>query len=104
LGVPDSAQGVSFLDSSTLGRWFEVEYPNGHRSIEQQTDIGPSRWTGKKIDISGAAAERAGYSPRNFPTGGIIKWRPVDPPAQVAGLSPKQAAVAYRDQRKTAVA
>ena len=77
LGVPDNAQGVSFLDPARLGQWFEVEYPNGKRSIEQQTDIGPSAWTGKKIDISAAAADRAGYSPNNFPTGELIKWRPV---------------------------
>ena len=104
LGVPDSAQGVSFLDPARLGQWFEVEFPNGKRSIEQQTDIGPSAWTGKKIDISAAAADRAGYSPQNFPTGSVIKWRPVEPPAEVAGLTPRQAAVKYRDLRKTAVA
>ena len=104
LGVPDNAQGVSFLDPSRLGQWFEVEFPNGHKSIEQQTDIGPSAWTGKKIDVSAAAADRAGYSPQNFPTGAIIKWRPIEPPAEVAGLTPRQAAVKYRDLRKTLVA
>jgi peptidoglycan hydrolase-like protein with peptidoglycan-binding domain len=103
LGVPDSAQGVSFYDWSTLGKWFEIEYPNGHKSIEQQTDIGPSPWTGKKIDISAAAAERAGYSPKNFPTGAVIKWRKTDPPAGVYGIGPKEAAVKYRDIRKTAI-
>jgi peptidoglycan hydrolase-like protein with peptidoglycan-binding domain len=99
LGVPDNAQGVSFYDWSTLGKWFEVEYPNGKRMIEQQTDIGPSPWTGKKIDISAAAAERAGYRPDNFPTGEVIKWRRVPEPAGVMGLGPRQAAVKYRDIR-----
>jgi hypothetical protein len=99
LGVPDSAQGVSFLNNDTLGKWFEIEYPNGHRSIEQQTDIGPSRWTGKKIDISAAAAERAGYSPNNFPTGAVIKWRQIDPPDSIKSLPPRLAAVKYRDER-----
>ena len=46
LGCPDNAQGISFLDHSTLGDWFEVTAPNGKTSIEQQTDIGPSAFTG----------------------------------------------------------
>jgi peptidoglycan hydrolase-like protein with peptidoglycan-binding domain len=100
LGVPDNAQGISFYDSHTLGKWFEVLYPNGKRSIEQQTDIGPAPWTGKKIDISAVAAERAGYSPHNFPTGSIIKWRSVPAPSLVAALEPRIGAVKYRDQRK----
>jgi Putative peptidoglycan binding domain len=100
LGVPDSAQGISFYDGATLGKWFEVEYPNGHKLVEQQTDIGPAPWTGKKIDISAVAAERAGYSPYNFPTGAIIRWHRVDTPAAVARLDPREAAVRYRDLRK----
>lgn len=80
LGVPDSKQGISFYDRATLGKWFEVLAPNGHISIERQTDIGPHPRTGRKIDISAAAAERFGYSPRNFPTDSIFHWRPVDAP------------------------
>jgi peptidoglycan hydrolase-like protein with peptidoglycan-binding domain len=100
LRVPDDAQGISFFNSGTLGRWFEVQYPNGKKFIEQQTDIGPAPWTGKKIDISAAAAERAGYSPDNFPTGAIIKWRGVDPPDAVKNMASREAAVKYRDARK----
>ena len=99
LRVADSAQGISFYDWATLGKWFEVEYPNGKRSIEQQTDIGPSPWTGKKIDVSAAAADRAGYSPTNFPTGAIIKWRRVNAPKGLEGLTPQAQAVAFRDTR-----
>lgn len=100
LGCPDDAQGVSFYDRSTLGHWFEVLAPNGVHSIEQQTDIGPSPNTGRLIDISAAAAERFGYSPRNFPTNSVFSWRAIDAPASVAGLTPKQQATAFRDLRK----
>ena len=95
LGCPDEAQGVSFYDRSTLGSWFLVEAPNGVASLEQQTDIGPSPRTGRTIDISAAAAERFGYTPRNFPTDGIFRWRPAGVPVTVAHLSPKEQASAY---------
>lgn len=101
LGVPDSAQGISFYSQATLGKWFEVHAPNGNVSIEQQTDRGPHPSTGRKIDISAAAAERFGYSPDSFPTDGIFRWRQVDPPALVHGLSPRVAALRYRDMRFT---
>lgn len=100
LGVPDNAQGVSFYDRSTLGHWFEVRAPNGVVSIEQQTDIGPHPNTGRTIDISAAAAERFGYSPRNFPTDSVFQWRAISAPAAVAGLSPQQQAAQFRDLRK----
>lgn len=106
LGVPDDAQGISFYDHSTLGKWFEVLYPNGFVSIEQQTDIGPHPTTGRTIDISAAAAERAGYSPDNirkspnpYPTDAIVRWRAIDPPASVAGLSLIQQGIRFRDLR-----
>lgn len=100
LGVPDSAQGISFYDDSTLGCWFEVQAPNGVVSIEQQTDKGPSPHTGRKIDISAAAAERFGYTPKDFPTDAIFAWRRIDSPAAVSGLSPQAQAVRFRDLRK----
>lgn len=99
LGVPDDAQGVSFYDRSTLGKWFQVRAPNGVISLEQQTDIGPNPNTGRTIDISAAAAERFGYSPRNFPTDSVFSWQAVAPPAIVAGLTPQQQATRYRDSR-----
>lgn len=99
LGCPDDAQGVSFYDRKTLGTWFNVRAPNGKVSIEQQTDIGPHPRTGRKIDIAAAAAERFGYSPRNFPTDGIFTWWPVAAPTEVANLMPKRQAITYRDLR-----
>lgn len=99
LGVSDSAQGISLYSHHTLGRWFLVEAPNGRRSVEQQTDIGPAPWTGKAIDISAAAAERFGYSPQDFPTGGVFHWEEVDPPVSVAGLPPREAARRYQEVR-----
>lgn len=99
LGVPDDAQGIALYDRSTLGDWFAVTAPNGVTSIEQQTDIGPHPKTGRSIDISAAAAERFGYSPKTFPTDSIFRWHPIEPPAAVAGITPQQQAVAYRDLR-----
>lgn len=101
LGCPDDAQGVSFYNNATLGKWFKVRAPNGTISIEQQTDVGPSPNTGRKIDISAAAAERFGYTPKNFPTDGVFTWWPIDPPTQVAALAPKFQAAKYRDLRKS---
>jgi hypothetical protein len=75
LGVPDDEQGIAFLNQSTLGKWFFVTAPNGRTLKLQQTDIGPSKSTGRKIDIAAVAAEAFGYSPKNFPTDGIFKWR-----------------------------
>ena len=103
LGVPDDAQGISFFNHATLGKWYEVHAPNGAVSIEQQTDIGPSPNTGRTIDISSAAAERFGYSPNNFPTDTTFSWRPIDPPQVVASLSPQQQAMRYRDMRSSIV-
>jgi uncharacterized Tic20 family protein len=104
LGVPDADQGVSFLNPSTLGNWFEVHAPNNVVSIEQQTDIGPAASTGRSIDISAAAAERFGYSPQNFPTNATFQWRPISAPQAVINLSPKQQAIAYQKLRGTAAA
>jgi len=94
LGVPDYAQGISFYNQGTKGKWFEVKYPNGVTSIEQQTEIGPNPKTGRAIDISAAAAERAGYTPKNFPTDAILYWRQVEAPPSVANLGPKDQATA----------
>jgi hypothetical protein len=97
LGVPDDYQGIALYDHSTLGHWFEVEAPNGVKSIEQQTDIGPNPRTGRAIDISAVAAERFGYTPRNFPTDGAFRWRPAPVPLGLEGLPPTdQAEQVYR--------
>lgn len=99
LGVPDRMQGISFYDHSTLGQWFEVKAPNGKISVEQQTDIGPSPRTGRKIDISSAAAERFGYTPRNFPTDDMFYWRKIDPPDRVKTLTPQRQAETFWENR-----
>lgn len=112
LGVPDDAQGVSFPQANgTIGQWFAITGPEGLTTIEQQTEHGPAAWTGKSIDIHAACAERHGYSPHNipnspnpFPTPSIWSWRKVPAPAAVAGLSPQQQAVKWRDLRASASA
>jgi hypothetical protein len=43
---PFREYSVHFPLLITLGDWFEVTAPNGKTSIEQQTDIGPSAFTG----------------------------------------------------------
>ncbi len=103
LGVPDECQGISFYDIGKLGDWYEVLFPNGVRSTEQRTETGPAPWTGRLIDISAVCAERVGYTPKTYPTDAIVRWRPIDPPAEVAGLSRQQQAITYyklRNQRK----
>lgn len=99
LGVPDYCQGVAFYNQATLGDWFEIQYPNGFISIEQQTDIGPNPNTGRKIDISAVAAERAGYSPTTFPTDSICHWRAIPTPALVASFTKPNQAIAYAKMR-----
>lgn len=74
LGVPDSQQGFSMYNKSSLGKWRDIQAPNGVILRLQQTDIGPHPTTGRQIDISAVAAEHFGYSPRNFPTDAIFKW------------------------------
>lgn len=76
LGVPDEKQGIALPSRATLGQWFDVTFPDGQTHRLQQTDVGPAKWTGKGIDISAAAAHEAGYSPKNFPTGGNFTWKP----------------------------
>jgi hypothetical protein len=78
LGVKDENQGIALPSRSTLGRWFDVTFPDGTTHRLQQTDVGPAKWTGKGIDISAAAAHQAGYSPKNFPTGGNFTWKPAE--------------------------
>ena len=99
LGVPDDCQGISFLNHDTLGKWFELHAPNGNISIEQQTEIGPALWTGRKIDISAVCAERMGYSPETFPTDAPWKWRQVPAPDAVKNLPAREQAKAFKRLR-----
>jgi hypothetical protein len=70
---PEERQGIALREASTLGRLYKVTAPSGAVSIEQHTDIGPSKTykgkpLGRDIDISAAAALRLGYTPQTFPT------------------------------------
>jgi hypothetical protein len=109
LGVSDWAQGIALYDQGTLGKWFEVQYPNGRVSVEQQTDIGPAPGTGRTIDISAVAAERAGYIPHyvkganQFPTDALLYYREVPAPESVNSLSKKEQATAYYKLRQSVV-
>ncbi len=82
LGVPDSQQGFAMYSNTTLGKWRDVKAPNGMVLRLQQTDIGPHPNTGRKIDIAAVAAERFGYSPKNFPTDGVFYWGKIVEPQQ----------------------
>lgn len=73
-GIHGAVPGIALLSKKTLGHWFEVEL-NGKTYRVRQTDYGPARWTGRKIDVNAALADLAGYSPRNFPTDSVVKWR-----------------------------
>ena len=66
-GVSSSKPGIAIYDRSTLGDWFEVTI-GGHTALLRQTDIGPAPSTGRKIDVTGAGAEKLGISPLGFPT------------------------------------
>jgi hypothetical protein len=57
---PEERQGIALRSAATLGRMFRVTWPDGSQTIEQHTDIGPAKSTGRAIDISAAAATRAG--------------------------------------------
>ncbi len=78
-GLPQTVPGVAFLNRATLKHFFAVEAPNGKTLVVQHVDIGPASWTGKLIDINAPAAERLGYTPQNFPTGSVWKWKHLGP-------------------------
>jgi hypothetical protein len=73
-GIPDHKQGIALPHRKTLKKWFHVTAPNGVTLRLQHTDLGPAKWTGRGIDIAAVAAERFGYTPKNFPTDKIFEW------------------------------
>lgn len=79
-GLPQMVPGIALMDRRTLGHWFEVEL-NGRVFLVRQVDIGPHPRTGRLIDINAPLSDMAGWSPRNFPTDTIAKWRYVGSPA-----------------------
>lgn len=78
LGVADAQQGIALPSRSTLGQWFNVTAPNGQTYRLQQTDVGPAGYTGRGVDISAAAAQQMGYTPKTFPTDGSFKVEPTE--------------------------
>ena len=77
--IPDSQQGIALPTRGGLGKWYNVTPPGSDRPTPlQQTDLGPSPWTGRGVDISAAGAHQMGYTPRNFPTDANFKVEPID--------------------------
>jgi hypothetical protein len=79
MGTSAAAGGIALPDRRTLGQWFVVTDPNGREHVVQQTDLGPAKWTGRGIDITGRTANDWGYKPGNFPTNGRFSHRPATP-------------------------
>lgn len=73
-GLPQMVPGIALMDRRTLGHWFEVEL-NGRVFLVRQVDVGPHPRTGRRIDINAPLSDMAGWSPHNFPTDTIAKWR-----------------------------
>jgi hypothetical protein len=88
LGVPDSQQGIALPSRKSVGEWFKVRTPDGREFVTQQTDVGPHPRTGKGIDISSALADKMGYSPKNFPTGGLFSYERIDKALGAASGAP----------------
>ena len=87
-GLPQTVPGIALMDRRTLGHWFEVEL-NGRVFLVRQVDIGPHPRTGRKIDINAPLSDMAGFSPHNFPTDRIAKWRHVGSPQQMLAMRQK---------------
>lgn len=87
-GLPQTVPGIALMDRRTLGHWFEVEL-NGRVFLVRQVDVGPHPRTGRLIDINAPLSDMAGFSPRNFPTDRIAKWRYVGSPQQMLAMRQK---------------
>lgn len=74
-GLPQMTPGIAYMSKKTMKHWFKLTFPNGKSFIVRQVDLGPAEWTGKLIDVNAPLAEMAGYSPKNFPTGDIIRFQ-----------------------------
>lgn len=84
-GLPQMVPGIALMTRRTLGHWFEVEL-NGRVFLVRQVDVGPHPRTGRKIDINAPLSDMAGFSPRNFPTDRVVRWRHVGSPQQMIAL------------------
>lgn len=87
-GLPQTVPGIALMDRRTLGHWFEVEL-NGRVFLVRQVDVGPHPRTGRLIDINAPLCDMAGFTPYNFPTDRIAKWRYVGSPQQMLAMRQK---------------
>lgn len=87
-GLPQTVPGIALMDRRTLGHWFEVEL-NGRVFLVRQVDVGPHPRTGRLIDINAPLCDMAGWSPHNFPTDRIAKWRHIGSPQQMIAMRQK---------------
>ena len=87
-GLPQTVPGIALMDRRTLGHWFEVEL-NGRVFLVRQVDVARHPSTGRRIDINAPLCDMAGFSPHNFPTDRIAKWRYVGSPQQMLAMREK---------------
>lgn len=78
-GLSQMTPGIAYMATKSIRHWFKLTFPNGKSFIVRQVDVGPSGWTGKMIDVNAPLAEMAGYSPKTFPTGAIIRFQYLGP-------------------------
>jgi Transglycosylase SLT domain len=74
-GIPADGPwpGIAVLDTTTLGGYWKVTYPNGRTLVLQQIDVGPAPGLGpgpehRVVDADTAAAIAAGYTIASTPT------------------------------------
>jgi Peptidase family M23 len=80
-----SVPGIALPNAKTKGQLFVVTTPDGRQFVLPQTDYGPSKKTGRGIDVTAAAARRMGYKPGTFPTDkGLFQYRPYNPSKDAA--------------------
>lgn len=72
-GVAIRRPGISPFDRATLGGYWVVRFPNRRYVVLRQTDLGPSSFTDRNIDVTNGALRKCGYTEANFPTDGIGK-------------------------------
>lgn len=76
-GISTAEPCIAIYESRTLGRWFELHVQVGERHGRPiwsrwvkvvHCDVGPAPWTGRKLDLTGAADERLGFAQSSYPT------------------------------------
>jgi len=111
-GMPQTTPGIALPTRKHLKHWFEVEL-KGKKYTVQQTDVGPAKWTGRKIDINAPLADMAGWTPKNFPTDSVVKYRYLGPPgkmpqqdlpANVAGVTAPKLALLEKQKQSVDLA